>query len=82
MNGNTANIVKILAQAGLTGVTLATLWILWNVTTQHLNRNTEVLIEVREASQAQTAVMGELTDVVKELKFYVNKDLTIRNEIK
>lgn len=51
MNGNTEKIVKIVAQAGLTGVTLLSLLILWSVITEHIDRNTEVLIEVKSVVQ-------------------------------
>ncbi len=73
MNGNTPTIVKILSQAGLAGIALAALWIVWNLASSHITHNTEVLIELKNEVRNSNEVTKDLSEVVSELKHVISK---------
>lgn len=59
MNGQ-SNIVKIVAQAGLAGVAVFTLYILWNLMGNHLSHNTQALQEVSKSLESVSGSIQEM----------------------
>ena len=74
MNGNTTNLVKALAQAGLAGVAIAALFILWSLVGNHINHNTEMMTKVYESSQAQVGATGDLVRAIDRLNFLISNE--------
>jgi len=62
MNGNTSNLVKAVAQAGLAGVAIFALFILWD-----LSKDTNLTIRENTKVQAQlTSAIERLSDDLRD----------------
>ena len=71
MNGKLA---EIITKAGLAGISLVLALIVWNIVTNHISHNTEVLTQVVEASKAQVAATGDLVKSIDRLNFLISND--------
>ena len=69
------NLVKTLAQAGISGVCLALIFVIWNIVSNHINDNTRALYELKgsieksnEISEEQASALDGLKDAIIQLK--------------
>jgi len=77
VNGN-GKIIKVITQTGAIGISVAILWVLWNIVGNHIDHNTKALQEV---NVVQVQVLGavenlndstkENTEVLRDLKTWI-----------
>ena len=72
LNGK-SNLVRTIINGGGIGLTLVVIVLFYLVVSNHIAHNTEVLVEVREASRAQVGATQDLTETIGDLKFYLNR---------
>jgi len=73
MENGKKGMLGILINGGAISLALVAMYFAWSLASNHIAHNTEVLIEVREASRASVSATGELTDVIRELNFIIRK---------
>lgn len=71
-NNNKAGLIGIIVQAGAVGLALASLYVIWNLVTNHINHNTEILSELKvtiqkldETSREEARVLRDLDTTIK-----------------
>ena len=74
MNGEgKKGLIGVLINGGAISVALVALYFFYSVVSNHIAHNTEVLIEVREASRASVLTDKELIEVIRELKYTIER---------
>ena len=71
INGTTPKIVKVIAQGGLATIAVFAMWMLWNITSNHINANTEALYEVKGAIIEMSGVIKENTKQSERLEVLI-----------
>ena len=75
MEQTNGNIIKILVQGGLAGALILSLFIMWNIITNHyhdigdhINKNTEVLTELKMSIERSNDIGEEQSDLLRGLQ--------------
>ena len=67
MNGN-SNIVKIVAQFGLAGVAVFSLYILWQLSGNHIDHNTQALQDLNVSIREMNTLHVEQSRILERLE--------------
>ena len=68
-NGNNKKtLLSILVQGGMASIALASLWIVWNIVTNHLSDNTAVLTKLQASVEQNNKIMEGNSEAVKNLQ--------------